>query len=462
MILSNPTLPPPTQKPRDISLDEHILAEAEASTLSPEQVAFVADFLLKRNLLCTGNAGTGKTYLLNWLRKAVSISVTASTGIAAIQIGGSTVHSWAGIGIAAKTPHQVLENLLDRESKWNDRTRRRIIEARVLVIDEISMISAEFFELLEGVLSLVRCSAAGLPLGDLGPFGGLQVVVFGDFLQLPPVSKVGAAKFAFQSPVWQEGDFKVHLLTKTFRQADQRFADVLNKIRFDDLDEDVLEFLQSRWEAIDPDPDRSPCELHTHNSGCDLINLDRLSKLPGEAVTLPAIDFAKGKSEKLLKEIDDQCLAPAHLKLKVGARVMLLANLDVAGGLANGSTGTVLDIGTHVNVETGLKEPCVKVEFDRDGRVAEIGSFKWELIKGEEVTASRRQIPLRLAYAITIHKSQGMSLDKVRAHLGKVFEKGQSYVALSRARTPEGLFLSGTDITISAHPAAVQFYKDNA
>lgn len=427
--------------------------ELEVSGLSPEQTAVASLLYQGRNLCVTGNAGTGKSHLLNWLRQRDrNLHVTASTGIAAIQIAGSTLHSWAGIGLGTMTAGEVVSKLEDKQRRWGDGTLSRMRSASTLIVDEISMVSGETLILVDQVLRLARRKLEA-------PFGGLQVAFFGDFLQLPPVARPPArGSFAFEAPVWTEAQIQVCFLTKTFRQADQRFADVLHKIRLDQLDESVEDFLRSRWNVVDPDPSRPPLVLHTHNKNCALLNLAALAEIPGEAVLFPADDWAAGKNEHLLRELDNTCLAPKEFRVKPGARVMLLVNLDLFRGLANGSMGVVTGFGDTVD-EKGRKVRSIEVAFDNGERESVIPQ-EWQILRGEkEKVAQRRQYPLRLASAITVHKSQGMSLDKVQVHLGQVFEAGQSYVALSRAKSPEGLFIVGNDIDIHAHPKALEFYR---
>lgn len=413
-------------------------------SLSIEQQSVIADIDEGKNVLVTGSAGTGKSTLLKAIRSKFDMPVTASTGIAAVNVGGLTIHSWAGLGLAKQSAQEIARNLrVDAYYK--------IKETRRLAIDEISMISAEFFTKIDQLFRIVR--------GTQLPFGGMQLVLFGDFLQLPPVIKdtpnelLQREVFAFESQSWRETNIKTHLLTKVFRQADARFSSVLNSIRVGDVTADVSELLNSRFNAIDENPKLEPVVVHTHNVDVDTINSIRLEKIDGEERTFEAMDSGQPGPMAML---DKHCLAPKTLMLKIGAQVMLLCNIDPAAGLANGSVGTV----------TGFSEndmgPLVSVFFN-NGEMLKIGHNKWEIIDGSKVVATRKQIPLRLAWAITSHKSQGMTLDKVQVFLAKCFEYGQAYVALSRARTAEGLFVaSGSRKSIKAHPAAVDFYRNIA
>lgn len=411
---------------------------APEGTLSDEQEAAIVRILAGENLLITGNAGTGKSYLLHHLRALLNPQVTAATGVAALQIKGETIHSWAGLRIGDKPARSIVANLHHRAMSWGDRTLERMRRTHLLVIDEISMLSADLIDLLDAVLCLARDTEE--------PFGGVQMVFCGDFLQLPPVSRDEAVSFAFDSEAWKLARVGVCMLTKVFRQEEAEFSRVLNKIRFDEIDDEVVAFLEARHAAEDEDPEHPPCILHTHNAGCDAVNMRMLAKLPLSARVFPAKD--EGRHEGFSRQLDKDCMAPAKLKLRVGARVMLIVNLDLRRGLANGSMGTV----------SGWTDQHVTVDFDH-GETVMLGRETWELKKADVVVASRIQFPLRLAWAITIHRSQGMTLDKVEAHLTKCFSPGQSYVALSRARTSAGLFLRGPGAVIEAHPEAVAFYQ---
>ena len=396
------------------------------------------------NILITGPAGTGKSALLNYLRgQYPDMPVTASTGIAALNVGGCTIHSWAALGVGQKPAKDIAKALNDRRNNvWY-----AMKKSKRLAIDEVSMIDAELFDKLDEVLRLVRLSSE--------PFGGLQLILFGDFLQLPPVGTDGrAVRFAFESRAWASARVRVCLLTQVMRQRDELFAGVLSRVRVGDTSEEVRSVLRPRIHAEDTNPAVAPVTLATHNEIADRINVEKLAAIQAPEVTWEAQDWADGEFSK--QALERNCIALKTLILKVGASVMLLKNIDPAEGLVNGALGEVVEI-RKGEFRGGI--PVVKF---LNGVVREMEPQTWELRRNDEVLADRKQIPLRLSYAISIHKSQGMSLDKVRVHLANCFADGQAYVAMSRARTLEGLFIADiTGKSIRANPVALEFYRRN-
>lgn len=409
--------------------------------LNPKQQAFATRVKNGENAMVTGPAGTGKSALLQYLRSDYpDLHVTASTGIAALNVGGCTLHSWASLGIGQDSAKKIAERILEKKGIpfYMLKTAKR------LAIDEISMIDASLFQLASDVLKIVRKNDA--------PFGGIQLILFGDFLQLPPVGKDGnAVRFAFESQAWQDARIEVFVLDQVMRQKDAAFAGVLSRVRLGDTSEEVRSVLRPRINATDPNPEIEPVSLCTHNADADHINTAKLDALPGDEVEIAAADSGSDFAKDTL---DKNCIAPKTLRLKVGAQVMLLWNIDVESGLANGTLGKVIEI-----KKTLWAGRVPVVEFT-NGTVMELEPQTWELKKNGEVMASRRQMPLRLSWAISIHKSQGLTLEKVRVSLKRCFADGQAYVALSRAKTIEGLFIA--DITansIRANSTALAFYR---
>jgi ATP-dependent DNA helicase PIF1 len=407
--------------------------------LSPEQRDIEARIIAGENMLITGSAGTGKSTLLKSLTDRFNgdLPVAASTGIAAVNVGGMTINSWAGLGLADSPAEKIAKELLSSRRP----ATKRILKAKRLAIDEVSMIGGDLFEITDKVFRIVRKRDE--------PFGGVQLILFGDFLQLPPVAKKKEQRFAFESDAWRAARISVGMLTHVFRQSDQVFASALNQIRVGELTPDVRRLLRSRYRVPDPSPDTMPVIVYTHNADVDAMNNDKLDELPGRPAEFQCTEWGEPGPLSVLQK---NCLAPETLRLKPGAQVMLLKNLDPMNGLANGSIGKVLkvsDIGTPI------------VSFPAYGEVA-VEKASWEIKSGDDILAQRTQYPLRLAWAITAHKSQGMTLDKISVHLARAFEYGQSYVALSRARTLGGLFIESTaEGCIKAHPRAVQFYRDH-
>eukprot|EP00736_Rhodelphis_marinus_P011443 Rmarinus@m.23237 len=445
------------------TVSARVKAEKEPSQITEamlnEDQKLVRDIILSgQNVLITGNAGTGKTFLLRCVLSRLRSSdtvVTASTGIAAVAVGGRTVHSFAGIRFGNSDK----ERLAD-EVKKNKRARQRWMFARVLVIDEISMISGELFDKLEYIARVIR--------GSGEPFGGLQLVLCGDFLQLPPVAKGGEhVSFCFQASSWDSCRIKVANLTKVFRQRDSAFVDVLNELRMGVCSEKSVEVLQKcvsdTHERAKASSDLSgvealrPTVLYPHNVDVNAENNEEMRRLPGEPRLFVARDF--GSEVDLIKN----CQAVARLELKVGAQVMFLKNKPDSG-IVNGSRGVVVsfDLPPKANTVQGQADPMVMypiVQF-RSGERHLVSPETWEVESGGKVVASRVQVPLKLAWALSIHKSQGMTLDRVRLSLRNVFEYGQAYVALSRVTDLSGLDLLDFDpVVVQAFPDVVHYYN---
>ncbi|MFA5652361.1 MAG: helix-turn-helix domain-containing protein [Candidatus Paceibacterota bacterium] len=373
------------------------------------------------NCYITGAAGSGKTHLLNeyikFLKnKGVEVGVTASTGIAATHMGGTTIHSWSGLGIRDELTEYDLEDL-ESKKYLHDRFKN----TDVLIIDEVSMLHHFRLDLIERI-------ARHLKRNQL-PFGGMQVILCGDFFQLPPVSRMGEkeSKFSYKSETWKKLNLKICYLEEQFRHKDDKFIKILNGIRGGNLSEESLFCLNSRNNACLKEG-IEPTKLHTHNINVDTINDTELNKLPGQIFTYQMED--KGR-KPLVEALKKSCLAPEVLRLKKGARVMFVKN-NFEEGYANGTLGKVIECSNY--------GPKIMLT---SGKIITPEKVNWVIEDEGKIKATITQYPLRLAWAITIHKSQGMSLDAVEVDLSKSFEKGMGYVALSRVRTLEGLKLLG-------------------
>jgi ATP-dependent exoDNAse (exonuclease V) alpha subunit len=372
--------------------------------------------------LLTGPAGTGKTFVLNQFIKLSKhqgkhVSVTATTGLAATHLGGSTIHAWAGIGVHDTLPHNFVEHVA--------KGRREIIEKTdVLIIDEISMLHDYRLDMVDEVCRLVRRK-------DI-PFGGIQLVMSGDFFQLPPVNRNDsrAGGFVVNSNVWRELEPTIIYLDQQFRQDEgDDLLDILTHLRAGDIRRRHAEKLLERADE-EPQEHQVLTELHTVNLDVDRINMQRLNELGGDEVTYQ--QHTTGAAN-YVESLQRSVLAPDVLTLKLGALVMSVKN-DTARRYANGSIGTVTAF------EPGTDYPVV--EF-LNGRTVTMQPDSWELRDGDKKRASITQIPLRLAWAITVHKSQGMTLDAARIDLRKAFVEGMGYVALSRVKSLDNLYLTG-------------------
>lgn len=393
------------------------------------------------NVFLTGEPGSGKTHTVNayvrWLRShAIEPSITASTGIAATHIHGMTIHSWSGLGIINHmTPHD-----LDRIA-GKEHVAKRIQKTHVLIIDEISMLSGEVLEMVDEIAREVRHSSK--------PFGGIQVVLVGDFFQLPPVSRANSpATFAFESRVWAKLNPLVCYLTEQHRQDDKKFLSILSAIRsgeWDDMHVVHLAERQAKPESVNEDTPR----LFTHNVDVDRINSEKLASLPGKA---EAYRTDRSGAPTLVEGLLRGCLSPELLELKVGAVVMCTKN-NPSANYVNGTLGVV------TGFERGTRYPII--ETRSGARELTIAAAEWAVEENGKVRAKITQIPLRLAWAITVHKSQGMSMDAAAMDLSKTFEYGQGYVALSRVRRLSGLHLLGwSEKALSVHPEVARVDAD--
>ncbi|MFA5945389.1 MAG: helix-turn-helix domain-containing protein [Patescibacteria group bacterium] len=400
------------------------------------------------NVFLTGEPGAGKSHTVreyvHYLRShGVEPAITASTGIAATHIGGLTIHSWSGIGIKkALTKHEI------REIGTNDRVASRMRKTHVLIIDEVSMLDANTLGLVDAVLRGVKENHAA--------FGGMQVIFVGDFFQLPPVSRHGEepSEFSFTADAWHSAKPVVCYLSEQHRQEDPEFLEVLSSMRTGSVPAEHKARLLARQQTGVSESDIT--KLFPHNADVDRINANELSKIPGEAKSFKMNDNGNPKMCEALRR---GCLSPERLDLKKGARVMFTRN-NFEEGFVNGTTGDV----EGFSPDTGFP-----VVITRSGRRIEVEPARWAIEADSRTLASISQIPLRLAWAMTVHKSQGMSLDAAFVDLSGAFAYGQGYVALSRVRTLAGLFLGGlneraleVDQTVLAEDGEFRARSENA
>eukprot|EP00746_Dinoflagellata_sp_MGD_P067324 gnl/MRDRNA2_/MRDRNA2_27790_c0_seq1.p1 gnl/MRDRNA2_/MRDRNA2_27790_c0~~gnl/MRDRNA2_/MRDRNA2_27790_c0_seq1.p1 ORF type:complete len:819 (-),score=178.20 gnl/MRDRNA2_/MRDRNA2_27790_c0_seq1:49-2505(-) len=429
------------------------------SKLSPEQKQVACACMEGRNVFFTGLPGTGKSYCLNAIIDLLKprlrngeLAVCASTGAAACLVGGGTLHSFLGCGLGKSKE--------DWDRMWG---AKRLHDVKTLVVDEISMIPGGFLEQASSMLSKIRHNPA--------PFGGMQVIICGDFMQLPPVDRDGSAGgFAFEAPCWNDLKLGVFELTQNFRQSeDDTFASILRRLRvgdFNSADRQLLE--QPR--AVNSE---QSTRLYCHNAAVDQMNNQKLAALPGEAVQYVKYDWVERNQSALLKNCERSPL-PEKLQLKVGARVMLLKNIRLPSQcskgqppLVNGTVGTVVRFETIGYIDDGIrtwaaeqtseevKLPVLRLKGGNDqlirpensgGEIAGIGKY------------NRQQLPLRLAWAVSVHKSQGATLDEGVVDLRGAFEEGQVYVALSRFRSLDKISIVGLPQSLRVSQKAREFH----
>ncbi len=451
-----------------------------------------------KSVFITGPGGTGKSFLMNTIYQTIpkktgkTIALTALTGCAALLLHPSakTLHSWAGVGLAKDPVPILVKNI-----KASRKCVMRWLDTDILVIDEISMMTPELFEKLDEVGRKVRRN-------DKQPFGGIQLVLVGDFYQLPPVTKqdISGAKedtsFVFESNLWREINPERIELTEIVRQKDPVFQKVLNEARVGTMSKESLKILQKRMDLDYSSLDIKPTMVFTRRAEVDSINASHLAKLKGDRVTYKAstlflpLATTQGYAsdnplvQKAVSKLDNDASYSPELVITIGAQVMLLVNKPEFG-LVNGSRGVVVGytimevlesdktkgasaimiqpdkIITDVKksgIEQSLLLPVVQF---RNGIRLHIEHATWEVPDLQGVL--RKQIPLKLSWAISTHKSQGSTIDCALIDIGKnTFEYGQAYVALSRVKDLEGLYVHDLEPTaFRAHPKVKEFYKQN-
>lgn len=398
--------------------------------------------LQQKNIFLTGGGGVGKSEIIKYFYQqhshSIKTAVTSTTGASALLIKGTTLHSYLGIGLGNDTVNTLIKKIRKRTP-----IRKRWQELQVLIIDEVSMLNPDLFDKLNEIAKIIRRIDR--------PFGGIQLILSGDFCQLPCVD---SHQFCFEADAWSECQFETIQLTEIIRQKDTNFQECLNEIRFGNVSESTKKLLSTRInKKLKNDLGIKPTRLYSHNYKVDEINSKKLEKLIAKTgeVNQYNIEINIKKKKANIDKIIKNCPAISELQLTTGCQVMLIYNLDSESGLVNGSRGVV----------TGFVQDLPIVKF-LNGEERILDYHEWEIEENEIKIASIHQIPLKLGYAFSIHKSQGCTLDYVIVDLSKIFDYGMAYVALSRVKNLEGLSIKKNInwLQIKAHPKALEFYQN--
>ncbi|OQU97533.1 hypothetical protein CLAIMM_03455 [Cladophialophora immunda] len=496
------------------SSDRTVLSTSKPAEIAPATFGTVSEPFLSdeqksvmkavmdegKSVFFTGSAGTGKSVLMRaiisklkhkYRKDSDRIAITASTGLASCILEGQTLHSWSGIGLGKEPAPELVKKI-----KRNQKSRQKWLRTKVLIIDEVSMVDGQLFDKLEQVARTIRNNGR--------PFGGIQLVVTGDFFQLPPVpDRNTSAKFVFEAVTWNTCIQHTILLTHVFRQKDEQFARMLNEMRLGKMSPATIREFKSLSRPLDFRDELEATELYPRREEVENANQNRMRKLSGQMMTFTAVDTGT-VDLNTRKALLNNFIAPEVLELKKGAQVMLIKNIDTQ--LVNGSLGIVqsfMDEGTFFTYKDDEPTFLLAHEPDDEDDNGEIKAARekirearlknsttggeprrlWPMVRfnlpdgtsrsmlcspdewkteaqNGEVLVKRVQVPLILAWALSIHKAQGQTLSRVKVDLGKVFEKGQAYVALSRARTKEGLqVLRFDERKVMVHQKVLHFYS---
>ena len=423
----------------------------ENTKLNEKQLEAWKKMCTGENIFITGSGGTGKSLLVelyvNRMKrygktKGNQIAVTSTSGTSSVHIKGKTIHSYFQLGIRKWSVPDYVKMV--NQSSW---IRTKWYKIETLIIDEISMLHPWMFDLLEESARHIRDRPNEF-------FGGIQVILTGDFLQLPCVK---SSKFCFESESWEKliPPNKVLILTEIARQEDSLFRTILDKIRLGVVDEEVKTVLLSRQNIDLTLGGIKPTKIYTRNADVDGINLKEISKLLKDGRDSYNYDMdiieLKARQQNKINNFRDYSNVPNSITLCKDSQVMLIANLDITNGLANGSRGVVV----------GFNDEDLPIVKFVNGVERVIEWHKWEIEDNNKPIFEAYQIPLKVAYAITAHKSQSCTLDLIEVDLSNLFEYGQAYVILSRVRSLEGLSIVNNINweNIKASPKALEYYE---
>lgn len=411
--------------------------------LNEEQSRIFETISNRNNTLITGGGGVGKSftlkYIVNWARnRNINYGLCAMTGSAALIIDGTTLHSYLGIGLAKETAEQLVVNKIFK----NKRLKTKLTDLHMLIIDEISMLNDDLFTKVSNIFKILQDSEL--------PFGGIQMILVGDLFQLAPVE----GNYCFISPEWDNTQFTTFLLKTNMRQKDDiEFKELLERLRWGQCSKEDYKTLIKLKDTTFPE-DIIPTKLYSTNKDVDNINAYEFDKLFAEGSEIQTRTYTINYPTNPTKNVATKNWVKSSkiqetITLCVGAQVMLTYNINQVDGLINGTRGVVVELLCDAIRIKLVDESIVRIDY-----------IKYKSDENQYVTCS--YLPIILAWAITIHKSQGATLDALEIDLGKnIFAYGQAYTALSRARNLKSIKLVNVlPTSFKASPAVIAFYKD--